>query len=77
MKKKFDHKILVIGYGSVSQCTIPILFEKMDISYANVTVIDFADKAEALKKYTDQGLKYFQKKIEKDTHVVAKLLNLA
>ncbi|MDP3770816.1 MAG: saccharopine dehydrogenase NADP-binding domain-containing protein, partial [bacterium] len=66
MKKKFDQKILIIGYGSVSQCTIPILFDKIDVPFQNVTVIDFSDKSEALKKYTDQGLKYVKDKITKD-----------
>lgn len=65
-KKKFDHKIVIIGYGSVSQCTIPILFEKIDVPYKNVTVIDFADKAGALKKYTDKGMNYVREKIGRE-----------
>lgn len=63
MKKQFNHKILIIGYGSVSQCTLPILFEKIDVSPKNVTIIDFEDKAQALKKYRDQGLKFVCEKI--------------
>ena len=63
MKKQFNHKILIIGYGSVSQCTIPILFDKIDVPFQEVTVIDFADKSEALKKYIDQGVKYVKDKI--------------
>ena len=42
-KKKFDHKILIIGYGSVSQCTLPILFEHLKVDPKNVTIIDFED----------------------------------
>lgn len=67
MKKKLNPKILIIGYGSVSQCTIPILFEKIDVPYKNVTVIDFVDKTEALKKYIDLGVKYVKDKILPDT----------
>lgn len=66
MKKKFNNKILVIGYGSVSQCTIPLLFEKIDVPYENVTVIDFADKSDMLKKYTDKGVKYVKDKIVRE-----------
>jgi homospermidine synthase len=54
---------LIIGYGSVSQCTIPVLLDKLDISLKNITIIDFEDKAAVLKKFTDQGLKFVQEKI--------------
>ncbi|MGB8217450.1 MAG: saccharopine dehydrogenase C-terminal domain-containing protein [Candidatus Methanoperedens sp.] len=63
MKKKFNNKILIIGYGSVSQCTLPILIDRVDVPLENITLIDFEDKSKALKKFTDQGLKYFREKI--------------
>ncbi len=63
MKKKFNNKILIIGFGSVSQCTLPVLTDKIDIPLENITLIDFEDKSKSLKKYTDQGLKYFREKI--------------
>ncbi len=66
MKKRFDNKILIIGYGSVSQCTLPILFDKIDVSFSNVTLIDFADKSSDLKQYTHQGMKYVKDKIVKE-----------
>jgi homospermidine synthase len=66
VKKKFNHKIVIIGYGSVSQCTLPILFEKIDVPYMNVTIIDFADKTQALKKFTDLGVNYIREKITQE-----------
>src|SRR5512145_2700421 len=63
MKKRFSNKILIIGYGSVSQCTLPILMDKLDVPLENITLIDFEDKSKALKKYTDQGLRYVREKI--------------
>jgi homospermidine synthase len=60
---EFNKKILIIGYGSVSQCTIPILFKHIKVPFKNVTVIDFDDKKDALKAWTDKGVKYFQEKI--------------
>ena len=66
MKKKFNHKILIIGYGSVSQCTLPILLEKIDVPLKNITVIDFENKAKALKKYTSKGIKFVQTKITQE-----------
>ncbi len=63
MKKIFKHKILIIGYGSVSQCTLPVLLDKIDVPMKNITIIDFEDKSKVLKKYTDQGLKFVREKI--------------
>lgn len=60
---EFGNKVLVIGYGSVSKCTLPILFKHIKIPYANVTVIDFADHTGAIKEWTDKGVKYFRTKI--------------
>ena len=66
MKKKFNNKILIIGYGAVSQCTLPILMDKIDVPLRNITIIDFEDKSKALKKYTDRGLKYVCEKITEE-----------
>ena len=63
MKTKFNHKILIIGYGSVSQCMLPIFLQKLDVSIKNITIIDFENKASALKKYTSKGLKFVRIKI--------------
>ncbi len=40
---KFKNKVLIIGYGSVSKCTIPILLKHIKIPYKNITIIDFVD----------------------------------
>lgn len=66
MKKQFNKKILMIGFGSVARCTLPILLQKIDVPLSSITVIDFADKVAALKEYTDKGLKYVRKKITPD-----------
>lgn len=63
---EFGKKVLVIGYGSVSKCTLPILFKHIKIPYKNVTVMDFVDQASAIKEWTDKGIKYVQEKITPD-----------
>jgi len=60
---EFKNKVLIIGYGSVSKCTLPILLRHIKIPYKNITIIDFVDKRKALKPWTDKGIKYFQSKI--------------
>lgn len=60
---KFNNKVLVIGYGSVSKCTIPILLKHIKIPYKNITIIDFVDKRGELKTWIKKGIRYFQEKI--------------
>jgi homospermidine synthase len=40
---KFNGRILIIGYGAVSRCTLPLLFKQVQVDPAKVTVMDFAD----------------------------------
>ena len=39
----FNKKILIIGFGSVSQCTVPVLFKHINVDYSHVTIMDFED----------------------------------
>ncbi|MFA6142864.1 MAG: saccharopine dehydrogenase C-terminal domain-containing protein [Candidatus Omnitrophota bacterium] len=60
---EFKNKILIIGYGSVSQCALPILFKHIKVPYKNVTILDFEDCRGKLKPWTDKGVKFCQEKI--------------
>lgn len=60
---KFNNKVLVIGYGSVSKCTIPILLKHIKIPYKNITIIDFVDKRGELRPWIKKGISYFHEKI--------------
>ena len=42
---KFDGQVLIIGYGSVARCTLPILLKHVKIPYGNITIIDVAQAA--------------------------------
>ena len=61
-----DRNILIIGYGAVSQCTLPLLLKHLDTPLEKMTIIDFEDKREQLKPYTDKGIKFKQIKITPD-----------
>ncbi len=64
MKKSgFNNNILIIGYGAVSQCTLPILLDHIDAPRKNITIIDFDDKSLKLKPFTDTGIKFVHKRI--------------
>jgi homospermidine synthase len=66
MKKgvKFDGKILIIGCGSVSQCTIPILLNHFDMPAGRITIMDMVDNRDKVKDPLDKGVKYVIDKIE-------------
>ncbi len=62
----FAGKILIVGYGGVSRCTLPILFKHVQVPYANVTVMDQEDMSGLLKPYTAKGLHCVQDRIAPD-----------
>jgi homospermidine synthase len=55
---KFAGKVLIIGYGSVARCTLPILLEHVEVPFENITIIDFEDKDSALEDWTFKGIGY-------------------
>jgi homospermidine synthase len=60
---RFDNKVLIIGYGSVAMCTLPILLKHVRIPYENITIIDFEDKSSSLTEWTQKGIRYRQQRI--------------
>ncbi|MFA6078264.1 MAG: saccharopine dehydrogenase C-terminal domain-containing protein [Candidatus Omnitrophota bacterium] len=60
---EFRNKVLIIGYGSVAKCVVPILLKHIDIPYDNITIVDFVDKREDLRSWIQKGVRYFQEKI--------------
>ena len=62
----FKNKVLIIGYGAVSKCTLPILLRHVNIPLENITIIDFKEKAQDLKAYTSRGLRFFKRKVTRE-----------
>lgn len=63
---EFRQNVLIIGYGAVARCTLPLLLEHIDIPPGNITVIDFEDKAAELEPWTARGLRFFRKRVTPD-----------
>lgn len=59
----FKNKILIIGFGSVGKCVLPILLKHVEVPLKNITVVDFADKRSALKPWIKKGISYAQEQI--------------
>ena len=60
---EFKNKVLIIGYGSVSKCALPMLLKHIKIPCKNITIVDFADKRGELKTWVKRGLRYSEEKI--------------
>jgi homospermidine synthase len=60
---EFNNNVLIIGYGAVAKCTLPILLRHVTIPLENITIIDFKDKAQDLKAWTTGGLRFFKRKV--------------
>lgn len=60
---EFKNKVLMIGFGSVAKCTLPILLKHVKIPCENITVMDFEDKRQELAPWIEKGVKYAQAKI--------------
>lgn len=63
---EFSKKILFVGYGAVAECTLPILFKHIKVPAKNVTVMDFEDKKEKLKKWTAKGVKLVRDRVTEE-----------
>lgn len=77
VKVKFNGKILVIGCGYVSRCTIPLLLKHLDMDFSKITIIDFVDNRDAVKDALNQGVKYEICKITQENmaSMLAKYVN--
>lgn len=63
---QFNNKILFVGYGAVAECTLPILFKHIKVPAKNVTVMDFENRAEKLKKWTSKGVRFVKDRVTRE-----------
>ena len=59
----FQKRILMLGYGAVGQCALPLLLKLLRVSPAQVTVMDFEDKRQAIQEWTAQGVTFVQDRV--------------
>ena len=60
---EFNNKVLIIGYGAVAKCTLPILLKHIKIPHHNITIMDFVDHREQLKQWLEKGVAFCQERI--------------
>ncbi len=57
-KIPFSGNILMIGYGSVGRCTMPLIEKHFDMPLSRVTVVDGHDHRADAKRFIDKGMNY-------------------
>ncbi|MSR56688.1 MAG: homospermidine synthase [Planctomycetaceae bacterium] len=62
-KVAFSGRILVLGYGGVARCTLPLLLKHLAVAPERVTVCDFADCRKRFAPYLAQGVKFLRERI--------------
>lgn len=65
---KFNGKILVIGCGSVSQCTLPLLLKHIQMPAEKITIMDFVDNRSTVPDILSRGVRYVQKQITRENY---------
>ncbi len=61
----YKGKILVIGCGFVSRCTVPLLLKHIDIDPKRITVMDFEDRKSYIADSIDKGVVFKKDRITK------------
>lgn len=55
---RHPERVLVLGCGSVAQCTLPLLVRDLGIPPASITVVDFADTRDRIASVLAQGVRF-------------------
>ena len=67
-KVPFKGRILMIGYGSVGHCTMPMLDRHLDMPLSRITVVEPDDHSEEIAPYVARGVTYVNKEITKKNY---------
>ena len=63
---EFQKKILLVGYGAVAQCALPILVKHIKVPARNITVMDFEDRRELLAPWLKRGVTFARKRVTRE-----------
>jgi homospermidine synthase len=62
----FEKRVLFVGFGSVAQCTLPILLKHLNVPHKNITVMDFVDAEPQLKAWIERGVNFVKNKVTEE-----------
>lgn len=61
---QFSNGILMIGFGAVASCTLPLLARQVEMPLNRITVID-ERKSSQLEEWEKKGIKFIKSHISK------------
>ena len=64
----FNGKVLVIGCGAVSRCTLPLVLKELEVTPERIKVIDFADNRHLIADLIEAGVTYDQSRITPENY---------
>ena len=59
----FSNKVLLVGFGAVARCTLPILVKHLSVDPKNVTILDFEPNDAALKPWIERGMTFVKERV--------------
>lgn len=68
MTKKiaFDRRILFLGCGAVTQCTLPLVLRHLDMPADRITVLEMKDNRATIAEALKAGVKYVKERITRE-----------
>ena len=63
---EFNNRVLMVGFGSVAQCALPILVKHLRVPLSHITVLDFEDRGPQLEPWVAQGVRFVRQQITPD-----------
>jgi homospermidine synthase len=67
-KIAFDRRILILGCGGVSQCTLPLILKHVEMPRDRITVLEMADRRDTIADALKQGVRYVNDRIVEDRY---------
>jgi homospermidine synthase len=64
----FDGRILMLGCGSVGQCTLPLLIRHLDMPASRISVLDFTDVRPRIQDALQAGVIFQQGRLTSDNY---------
>ena len=63
---RFPNRVLLVGFGAVARCTLPILIKHLSIDPKRITIIDFEPNDAALKPWIEQGMTFIKDRVTQE-----------
>lgn len=62
----FEKRVLILGYGAVAQCALPIFAKLVAAPLDHITVMDFQDQRGRLQEWIGRGVNWLQARVTQE-----------